>query len=447
MNKLAEELNQTIHSKAPDVFNMLSTLGKELYFPKGILSQTAEAKQKATRFNATIGIAKEGTEAMYLPSVMRQFSGCLPNEVLPYAPATGKPELRDKWKEDLFLKNPILKGITISQPIVTSGITHGLSLAADLFADRDDIILLPQQFWGNYNMIFGIRHGANIKHYRFFSKNEGFDTDDLRRVALEHASSGKLILILNFPNNPTGYSVTNAEAEAIRDVLVEVAEGGCNVVAVCDDSYFGLFYEDNVCKESVFSYLAAQHKKILAVKLDGATKEDYVWGFRVGFITFATASGNGEVNNALEKKTGGAIRGNISNCPHISQTIVLKAMADKNYLEEKQQKFVIMKARANKVKETLSQEHFAKVWAPYPFNSGYFMCLRLNEIDAEEFRIRLLEKYGIGVIASGKEDIRVAFSCVEENDIPVLFEQMYQCACEMEKASIDKQEGSSYAQR
>ncbi|MBM4103146.1 MAG: aminotransferase class I/II-fold pyridoxal phosphate-dependent enzyme [Planctomycetes bacterium] len=435
MNKLAEDLNQTILTNAPDVFNMLSSLGKELYFPKGILSQTAEAKQKATHFNATIGIAKEGKEAMFLPSVMKQFSDHIPNDLLPYAPTTGKPELRNKWMEQILIKNPTLKGKSVSLPIVTSGITHGLSLAADLFVDRGDILLLPQQFWGNYNMIFGVRHGANVKHHRFFSHNNGFDTDDLRRVALESASSGKLIVILNFPNNPTGYSVTKSEAKAIRDVLVEVAEEGCNVVAVCDDSYFGLFYEDNVCKESVFAYLANQHPRLLAVKLDGATKEDYVWGFRVGFITFATTSGNSEVYDALEKKTGGAIRGNISNCPLNSQTIVLKAMLSEKYNEEKLCKFTTLKTRAAKVKEVLSNKSYSSVWAPYPFNSGYFMCLKLNGIDAEQFRCSLLDKYGIGVIATGKEDIRVAFSCVEENDIPLLFDQMYQCAIEMQKAS------------
>ncbi len=432
MNKLAEDLNQTILTNAPDVFNMLSSLGKELYFPKGILSQSAEAKQKATRYNATIGIAKEGAEAMHLSSVMKQFSGHLPNEVLPYAPTTGKPELRNKWMEQMLIKNPTLKNKSVSLPIVTSGITHGLSLAADLFVDRGDVLLLPQQFWGNYNMIFGVKHGANVKHYGFFSQNGGFDTDALRRSALEYASSGKLIVILNFPNNPTGYSVTKSEAKAIRDVLIEVAEGGCNVVAVCDDSYFGLFYEDNVCKESVFAYLANQHPRLLAVKLDGATKEDYVWGFRVGFITFATAAGNSEVYDALEKKTGGAIRGNISNCPHISQTIVLKAMLSEKYNEEKLHKFSTMKTRAAKVKEVLSNKCYSTAWTPYPFNSGYFMCIRLNNIKAEAFRQRLLEKYGVGVIATGESDIRIAFSCVEVDDIPALFELMFECAQEMQ---------------
>jgi aspartate/methionine/tyrosine aminotransferase len=432
MNELAEELNQTIQKNAPNVFEMLSSLGKELYFPKGILSQTAEAKQKAYRYNATIGIAKEENEAMHLASIMKQFTSHLPDEILPYAPTTGIPELRHKWQEEMLIKNPTLKGKNTSRPIVTSGITHGLSLAADLFVNRDDVVLLPDQAWGNYNMIFGVRHGANIVRYKFFSENNGFNIVDFHQTIFEHASSGKLIVILNFPNNPTGYSVTRQEVTGICDALLKVAEKGCNVVAVCDDAYFGLFYEDNVCEESVFAYLSDLHNRILAIKLDGATKEQYVWGFRIGFITFATALGSVEVYDALEKKTGGAVRGNISNCPHHSQTIVLKAMQDKGYVAEKQQKFAIMKTRATKVKEILKQERFSSAWTPYPFNSGYFMCLKLNKIKAEQFRQQLLEKYGIGVIATGESDIRVAFSCVEESDIPTLFDLMFRCAKEMQ---------------
>lgn len=440
MNKLAEELNETIQKNTPNVFDMLSSLGKELYFPKGILSQTAEAKQKAFRYNATIGIAKEGDQAMHLPSVMKQFSDHLPNELLPYAPAAGKPELRHKWREEILRKNPTLKGKSISQPIVTSGITHGLSLAADLFVNSDDVVLLPDQAWGNYNMIFGVRHGANIARYKFFSQNDGFNVDSLCHCALEYTSSGKLIVILNFPNNPTGYSVTESEAMAIRDVLIEIAEQGCNILAVCDDAYFGLFYEDNVCKESVFAYLADQHERLLAIKLDGATKEHYVWGFRVGFITFATVTGNVEVYDALEKKTAGAIRGDISNCPHHSQSIILNSMQDPDYQEQKRQKYDVLKARAAAVKKTLSESRFSEVWTPYPFNSGYFMCLRLNGIDAEQFRVRLLEEYGIGVIATGQSDVRIAFSCVEKTDIPTLFELMFKCAQEMLTCNGDVEE-------
>ena len=58
MNPLAEELNATIRTASPALFSALSRLGRELFFPKGILTQTAEAREKASRYDATIGIAR-----------------------------------------------------------------------------------------------------------------------------------------------------------------------------------------------------------------------------------------------------------------------------------------------------------------------------------------------------------------------------------------------------
>jgi len=428
MNELAEALNQTILTHTPDVHSMLSSLGKALFYPKGILSQTAEAKQKATRFNATIGIAREGGKAMHLPCVMAEFSGLGPDAVLPYAPALGRPELRRQWKEQMIHKNPTLKSKSFSLPVVTSGLTHGLSLTADLFVDPGDVVLLPDKAWGNYNMIFGVRHGARIDRFALFSDEGGFNLDDFRRSLLRCAKHGKVVVVLNFPNNPTGYSLTKAEARAVVDTLIEVAGSSCHVVAICDDAYFGLFYEDDLCRESLFAHLAGRDNRLLAVKMDGATKEDYVWGLRIGFITFATGSGSVEVYETLEKKTGGAIRGSISNCAHPSQSIILQAMQAPDYQDQRQQKFQILKARALTVKRTLDNPRFAEVWTPYPFNSGYFMCIKLHDIDAEQYRCRLLDEHGIGVIATGPSDIRIAFSCIEESDISALFEAMFECA-------------------
>ena len=124
-NALAGELNRTIQENAPDVFEMLSKLGRELYFPKGILTQSAEAKQKATRYNATIGIAQEGKAAMHLPCVARQFAFLSPDDTLPYAPSFGVPALRTKWREHIQGVNPSLANREISLPVVTTGVTHG----------------------------------------------------------------------------------------------------------------------------------------------------------------------------------------------------------------------------------------------------------------------------------------------------------------------------------
>jgi aspartate/methionine/tyrosine aminotransferase len=427
---LATELNRAIQKETPDVYAMLSDLGRELYFPKGILTQSAEARQKATRYNATIGIAREGNRAMHLPSVMRRFASLSPDDALPYAPSFGLPALRTKWREHIQAANPSLAGQAISLPIVTSGVTHGLSVVADLFVNADDTVLIPDQVWGNYNMVFKVRRAARMVKYPFFAAGGGLDTAGFAAAVAAESKRGKLVVLLNFPNNPTGYAPTEAEAKAIADALVAAAAGGCRVVAVCDDAYFGLFYEPDVLRESVFARLAGRHPRLLPIKLDGATKEDFVWGLRVAFITFA-APGGAPTHDALEKKTAGCIRGTISNCSLASQSILMQAMSDPAYAGEKQAKFEVLRARAARVKRTLADDRYASAWTLYPFNSGYFMCLRLKTLNAEAYRLRLLDRYGIGVIATAPTDIRVAFSCIEEGDIADLFEQMFRCATEM----------------
>lgn len=432
MNKLAVELNNIIEQANPHIMEMFSELGEKLYFPKGILTQTAEAKQKAKKFNATIGIAEAGGQAMNLPSITANINGLTPNEYLSYAPSPGLPDLRHQWQKHIYKDNQTLQTESISTPIVTSGVTHGLSIAADMFVNPGDTVVIADKFWGNYNMVFDVRHGAKIVKYPLFSEDNSVDTAGFAEVLKENSSSGKIVVLINSPNNPTGYALTEQEAASVAEILVKTAESGCNIIAMFDDAYFGLFFEENICKESVFAKVAGRHERLLAIKLDGATKEDFVWGLRVGFITFAAKSSNNPgLYEALEKKAAGNLRGDISNCSKLSQSLTLKAMQSREYQNEKSANFEILKSRALKVKQVLSDNKYSKAWNPYPFNSGYFMCVMLKNIDAESFRLRLLEEYGIGVIATGEHDIRVAFSCIEETDIQELFDTMFKCATEM----------------
>ena len=425
MNPLAEELNQIITNGNEPVFDMLSGVGKKLFFPKGILSQSAEAKEKAYKFNATIGMATENGRTMFLPSVMSMTSGLEPEEVLTYAPSFGIMPLRQIWREEIFRKNPSLKGREISLPVVSNAITHGLSVVADMWVDPDDVILLPDKMWGNYSLIFSVRRGARIVHYPLFNAKGGFNLKGFEDCVRKEGKPGsKIIVILNFPNNPTGYTVSSEEGAAIADILTDVAATGVNVLAVTDDAYFGLFFDETSMKESIFTKLAGRDPRLLAIKLDGATKENYVWGLRVGFVTYgAVVKGEGRpFYDALERKTAGAVRGSISNASHLSQEMVLKSLKSASYASEKEEKFQIMKARALEVKSVLSDPEYVEAWEAYPFNSGYFMCLKLKTVKAEPLRVHLLDNYGVGLIALGDTDLRVAFSCLEKKDTRELFD-------------------------
>src|SRR5215468_9635793 len=135
LNPLARELNEKLASAAPELLAMLSPLGRRLYFPKGILSQSAEAKQKAHRFNATIGIATERGHAMHLASVQSHLTGISPDDAFTYAPAPGRQSLRERWREKQLAENPSQRGKSVGLPIVTSALTHGLSIVGDLFVE------------------------------------------------------------------------------------------------------------------------------------------------------------------------------------------------------------------------------------------------------------------------------------------------------------------------
>ena len=437
MNPIAQELNEIINNANPNVYDMLSSKGKNLYFPKGILSQSAEAKEKASKYNATIGIATETGVPMHLPSIM-SYINLPPNKSLNYAPSFGIPELRETWQRLMPPKNPSLAGKEISLPVVTNAITRGLSVTGYMWIDEDDVIILPDKIWGNYNLIFTVLHGATIRQYSLFSSQGGFNLSAFEDTLREEASRReKIAVLLNFPNNPTGYTPTKAEGKKIAEILLDLAEKGTNVLLITDDAYFGLFYDDNSMKESLFAFLAGAHPRIMAIKLDGATKENYVWGLRVGFITYGTLlKGNPrDCYDALERKTAGAVRGTISNSPHLSQSIILGSLNSKNYKGEKEEKFTILCNRATRVKEVLANNKYREAWDVYPFNSGYFMCLRLKKVNAEELRLHLLDQYGVGVISLGKTDIRIAFSCVERENIQELFDIIYQGIQDLEKVS------------
>ncbi len=435
LNPIAQALNEKLETAAPEILGMLSAYGRRLYFPKGIISQTAEAKQKATRFNATIGIATAKGTPMALPSIVSQLGGMPLADAITYAPPAGRPGLRKSWRKKLIAENPSLGDKEFGTPIVTSAITHGLSLAAELFVDPGDVLLLPDKLWGNYRLTYEVHHGARIETFPFY-KGESMDTEAFAaRLEELSATRQKLVVLLNFPNNPTGYMPTPAEGDALVKALVAQAERGTKLVVLCDDAYFGLFYHLGVesMTESLFGKLTGLHPNLLAVKLDGATKELFVWGLRCGFITFGPGRPEAAevVCEVLDAKTRGAIRGGVSNVTQLSQSLVEQALSSSDLAAERDAKCEVLRIRAERVFEVANEPRYAESWSVYPFNSGYFMLVKVNGVDAEKLRVHLLDEHGVGLIATSSTDIRVAFSCLDVDDVAPLFDALHQAIQEL----------------
>ncbi|MDQ7176944.1 aminotransferase class I/II-fold pyridoxal phosphate-dependent enzyme, partial [Staphylococcus chromogenes] len=131
------------------------------------------------------------------------------------------------------------------------------------------------------------------------------------------------------------------------------------------------------------------NSRVLPVRLDGATKEFFAWGFRVGFLTFGLS--NDTTKEVLEAKMKGLIRSNISSGASPTQAAVQHALKNKaNFDQEIQENIDTMKERYEVTKEIVYQDAFKSLWQPYDFNSGYFMALKVNGVDPEQLRLHLI---------------------------------------------------------
>ena len=425
INPLAQALNKTLSGSVVDA--LLSDMGKRLYFPNGIISQGGEAAKDAHYANGTIGMAVSGGTPIEFESYKKNMPSLTPRETVAYAKTAGNPDLRALWKEKIIEKNPLLKGKQFSLPILVPGLTAVLSYVSDLFVDVDKPLLAADPCWDNYELIASARRGAEFHQFKCF-ENGKFNIADLEaKMKADADKYGSVRVILNFPQNPSGYSPTKSEAKEIIRIVRELAEAGKKVLVLCDDAYFGLNYEDDIEPQSLFAYLADIHENVLAIKADGPTKEDFAWGFRAGFVTFAAKGLSDEQYTALVTKFMAAIRSSVSCSSTPSQSLVMHALKDPDHEAQKKECRKMLQRRYDLVRKFVDT-HKSEVLEALPFNSGYFMSFNVKSGKAEDIRKELLNKHGIGVIQIDANTLRVAFSSIDEDKIDSVYTNIYNVA-------------------
>ena len=425
INPLAKELNDTLAGSVVDA--LMSDMGRRLYFPNGIISQGGEAAKDAHFANGTIGMAVAQGTPIELDSYKKNMPSLTARETVAYAKTAGNPDLRALWKEKIIEKNPSLKNKQFSLPILVPGLTAVLSYVSDLFVDVDKPLLAADPCWDNYELIAAARRGAEFHQFKCF-ENGKFNLADLEaKMKADAEKYGSVRVILNFPQNPSGYSPTVSEAKEIVRIVREIAESGKKVLVLSDDAYFGLNYEDDIEPQSLFAYMADLHKNVLAIKADGPTKEDFAWGFRAGFVTFASKGLSDAQYTALVTKFMSAIRSSVSCSSTPSQSLVMHALKDEAHNKQKIECRNMLKRRYDLVRKFVNT-HTSKVLEPLPFNSGYFMSFHVSTGKAEGIRKALLKNEGIGIIQIDPYTLRVAFSSIDEDKIDSVYTSIYNVA-------------------
>jgi len=442
--------------KKTPLYNAYSELGRRLFLPQGIFHWSGRAKKEAELIG-TIGTAYgfekdfiEGGSSDWLPCYLNEISEYTRlnvKQIVPYASIGGLIEIREIWKDWIIRKakydkekeKDLLLRLEkyITTPVITAGVTNGIYHSCSLFLNSGESIIAPNKRWGNYDNIIEKLIGAKIKSFEFF-KDQNINLESLESAINEVAKiQKKIVIILNFPNNPTGYVPLKKEVNEIVSLLREQQNNQEKpIFVIVDDAYEPYVYSNKASNRSIFYDLHQLDENVIPIKLDGITKELLMYGGRIGFITFGLKpswvkndeeleSLKSEIHNKLE----GFNRATISNCNHFYQSITQKLFKEKGiekFLSSRKKVNDLLKKRYEKINSELIKINNPDISID-PNSGGFFLFLNLNpnKIRANEFGDHLLRKYKVGIIPIEKPEekingIRIAYCSIDLNDIPEL---------------------------
>ena len=430
MADLAAATNEAIAAACPALFELLSPLGRRAFFPPDIPFQAAQARGKT--YNGTIGQITDGYgQAVPVPALAAALDG-LPsqarNRALLYSPVEGIPEVRRAWRA--WQRRNLRDELPSTLPQVVAGLTHGLSVAADLFGGEGRPVVIPAPFWGNYRQTFGVRTGARIVPAPAY-RDRRFDPSALGAALDELPEGEPAVALVNFPSNPGGYSPTLVERRALIGSLAAAAERR-PLLVLCDDAYAGLVFEEEVPRGSLFWDLIGLHPNLVPLKVDGATKEFSFFGGRVGFVTFPFPP-DSEIAAALEGKLKGLVRGVMGSPVATSQMLLLAALEAPDAEAEVETVRLLLGERYRALQAALARVD-PRLLRPLPFNSGCFALVELAEelgVAAEEARLHLLEHHDTGLVSVQPRFLRVAFCSVAADAIPEMVGRMERGVAEL----------------
>jgi len=161
-----------------------------------------------------------------------------------------------------------------SEILITVGVSEAMDIAIRALIEPGDEVLYHEPCYVSYNPVITFAHGVPIAIET--RQENGFK---LTHKALEEKVSPKTkLLILNFPTNPTGATLTRTEMEEIAAFAIEH-----DLLVLTDEIYGELSYD-----AKHVSLLAVPGMQERTIYFHGFSKAWAMTGFRIGFACAPT---------------------------------------------------------------------------------------------------------------------------------------------------------------
>lgn len=185
-----------------------------------------------------------------------------------YCPSAGVPELREACAE--FFRRDGRGDYASDEIVIGTGGKPFLYYTIMAFANPGDEVIYPDPGFPVYESV-ALYAGAKAVPLPILEENDfRFTPEDLR----ERVTDRTRLLILNYPHNPTGGTLTRTELEAIAEIAIEN-----DIVVLSDEVYAHMLFEGEHI--SIGTLPGMRERTIM---LETFSKTYAMTGWRLGFV-------------------------------------------------------------------------------------------------------------------------------------------------------------------
>lgn len=184
-----------------------------------------------------------------------------------YTSNAGIDELREQIS--LYLKNDFNINYSKEEICLTIGGSEGLLSTFMALINHGDKVLIPNPAYPAYESCVKLL-GGKVINYNLKS-DFSIDHKELKKII---EKDNIKLLVLSYPCNPTGATLTKEDKEALHKLILEK-----DIVVVTDEIYSALTFEDEYY--SIAQYEDIKEKVIL---VSGFSKMFSMTGLRLGYV-------------------------------------------------------------------------------------------------------------------------------------------------------------------
>ena len=286
-----------------------------------------------------------------------------------YSPNLGIPELRQVLAE--YVSGFRRKTLSDQIAVTSSGV-NALMLASQLLLDPGDRVVEVVPLWPNLQEIPRILGAQTVTVPLEFETKWKLDLDRL----LDALKPGTRAVYINSPNNPTGWTITRAEQEAL---LAHCRRLGIWIVS--DDAYERMYYGEGGIAPSFLDF-ADEGDRVIGANT--FSKSWLMTGWRLGWLT---------VPPALAPDLAKLIEYNTSCAPVFVQRAGIAAVRDGDPV------IAHSRERFRKARDYLygSLKDMPQIEAALPPGAMFLFFRARGVADSLEFCKRLLRETGLGL--------------------------------------------------